>query len=84
MRASQGFPENRMLWENIGIVSEGNRTALGNTSFSTFKECPAKEISSQQSRSKSEVDLAPLSLTTSDGQGKREEEKANQTAKLTR
>lgn len=84
MRASQGFPENRMLWENVGIVSEGRRIALGNTSFSTVKKCSTTEISSQQSHNKSEVDLAPLSLTTSDGQGKREAERVKQIAKLTR
>lgn len=49
MKTSQGFPEIRMLWENVGIVSEGKRIALGNTCFSIVKECSATEISSQKS-----------------------------------
>lgn len=84
MRASQGFPANRMLWENAGIVSEGKRIALGNTCFSTVKECSTTEISSHQSHSQSEVDPDPLTLTTSDGQGKREEERTKQIVKLKR
>lgn len=52
---------------------EENRLALGNTCFSTLKESSATEISPQQSHSKSEVELGPLPLTASDGQGESEE-----------
>lgn len=71
-----------MLWGNVGIV--GKRITLGNTDFSTVKECTTTEICSQESCSRSEVDLALLSLITSDGQWKREEESAKQIAKATR
>lgn len=72
-----------MLSENFGIISEGENCAW---QF-MFLHCQGvlnyKKFL-QAVMSKSEVDLASLSLTASGGQKKREEEREKKLARLTR